>query len=596
MKQIDINNSIEPSKRNFLKIMGSLAIAGVVSPWIANGQANAMQIPPSERLPNFPLDILLFRQEYKNWSGESQLENAWTCTPKSQEEVIRVINWAHKNGYRVRAKGMSHNWSPIMLDDQDKTAKVILVDMVSYINRIEVVSTGLITVETGAQMENLLDAMQSRGFGFVATPAPGDLTVGGVLAIDGHGTGIPALSETRLLGQTYGSLSNLIISITAVVFDASTQTYVPKLFTRDEQDIGALLVHLGRAFILSVQLQSSVNQYLRCESFTHIHINELFAADSKSGRTFSHYLDKSGRVEAIWFPFTEYPWLKIWSISPQKPTTSRLVNQPFNYVFSDNLPETITDFINNIIVGNQGYLTPAFGQFQLQLSTLGLNGSPFSGISTILTGGLISSQSRDLWGASKDLLLYVKPTTLRVTANGYAVITSRNNVQRVIHDFCENYKQRVDNYKKNDRYPMNGPVEIRVTGLDHPEDSIIPNAQTPILSAIKPCPDHPEWDCAVWFDILTLPGTSYAAEFYAETEQWMLQRYQGDSLIRPEWSKGWGYTTTNAWADPIYIKQHIPESHATGQPNQLTLETAKTILDRLDPYRLFTSPLLDQLL
>ena len=46
-------------------------------------------------------------------------------------------------------------------------------------------------------MEALLTALEARALGLTATPAPGDLTLGGVLAIDGHGTAIPATGETR---------------------------------------------------------------------------------------------------------------------------------------------------------------------------------------------------------------------------------------------------------------------------------------------------------------------------------------------------------------------------------------------------------------
>ena len=44
--------------------------------------------------------------------------------------------------------------------------------------------------------------------------------------------------------------------------------------------------------------------------------------------------------------------------------------------------------------------------------------------------------SADLWGPSKNTLLYLKPTTLRVHANGYAVLTSRDRVQRVVSEFA----------------------------------------------------------------------------------------------------------------------------------------------------------------
>lgn len=590
------SEKIDHQKRDFLKTMGGLAAVGAVSAWIPTQKAEAWFFPVQERLINFPSNISVFKQKYENWSGESRYESAWTATPRNQEQVLTAINWAFNNGYKVRAKGMSHNWSPLLLDDQDKVTKILLIDMPSYIKNVVIDANGVVTAEAGIQMEALMTAMEKQNRGFLAAPAPGDLTLGGVLAIDGHGTGVPAIGESKLVGQTYGSISNLVVSITAAVYDQTQGKYVAKTFQRHDPEVSAFLVNLGRAFILSAQIQTAPNQNLRCESITNIHYKELFAQDKNAGKTFSYFLDKSGRVETIWFPFTDYPWLKVWTVAPQRPLSSRLTYKPFNYWFSDNLIKPITDLIHKIIVNKSTYLTPTFGLTQYSISKLGLNGSPLSGITTILTGGIASTQSYDLWGPSKNVLLYVKPTTLRVTANGYAVLTSRANVQRVIADFCDYYLVKMKEYQRLNRFPMNGPVEIRVTGLDDPKDSIIRNAQTAALSAIKPCPDHPEWDCAVWFDILTLPGTPNSPQFYTEVEQWMSNHYQGDSLMRPEWSKGWGYTNQKAWDSTSYIDYEIPRVHAQGQPEHLSIRSASHVLKRYDPHALFTSPLVQRIL
>ena len=85
-------------------------------------------------------------------------------------------------------------------------------------------------VQTGATMEALLTALETDGLGLTATPAPGDLTVGGVLAIDGHGTAVPETGETKPAGHTYGSISNLVQQITAVVWDAATSSYVLRTY------------------------------------------------------------------------------------------------------------------------------------------------------------------------------------------------------------------------------------------------------------------------------------------------------------------------------------------------------------------------------
>ena len=146
------------------------------------------------------------------------------------------------------------------------------------------------------------------------------------------------------------------------------------------------------------------------------------------------------------------------------------------------------------------YLAPVLGNAQLDVATVGLT----------------ATLSADIWGPSKNTLLYIKPTTLRVTANGYAVLTSRDQVQRVVSEFTDFYRERLAAYTAQGRFPVNGTVEIRVTGLDDPAEAELEGARAPLLSALRADQAHPERDTAVWLDILTLPGTPYAEAFLRE--------------------------------------------------------------------------------
>ena len=58
-----------------------------------------------------------------------------------------------------------------------------------------------------------------------------------------------------------------------------------------------------------------------------------------------------------------------------------------------------------------------------------------------------AERSADIWGASKDVLLYVRRATLRVTATGYAILTRRRDVQRVISEFTGRYRSVVTEYR-----------------------------------------------------------------------------------------------------------------------------------------------------
>ncbi|WP_405726460.1 FAD-binding protein [Streptomyces sp. NBC_00028] len=530
----------------------------------------------AQELPGFPDDVALYRSAYRNWVGEITAVGLWACAPTDGEQAVAAVNWAWRNGWRVRARGFSHGWSPLTITEGTSSdAPVLLVDTTAHLTDTSLDAVNAVRAGAGVSMESLLTFLEGHGLGLTAAPAPGDLTLGGALAIDAHGSAVPARGEERLPGQTYGSLSNRVLSVTAVVWDEGSGAYVLRTFERDEADAAALLTHLGRALVTEVVLRVGANSNLRCVSRTDIPAAELFAAPGGDGRTLASHLDEAGRVEAIWFAFTEFPWFKVWSVEPTKPLTSRRVTAPYNYPFSDNVPTLVADLAGRMVADAAWYLAPVLGNAQADAAAL----------------GLVTTLSADIWGPSKNTLLYIKPTTLRINANGYAVLTSRAQVQRVVSEFTDFYRERVAAYAALGRFPVNGSMEIRVTGLDHPAEAELDGAQAPLLSALRPDAEHPEWDTAVWLDVLTLPGTPYAEKFLRELERFLLDRYDGtDALTRVEWSKGWAYTEDAVWDDDEVLGTVVPASLGDG-----AWEQASGILDRLDPHRVFGNAFLDRL-
>jgi FAD/FMN-containing dehydrogenase len=565
------------TRRGFLLQSSAAAVAVAWSGTfkVTAASAHSTADPP----PGFPAEIEIYQQGFENWAGDIVVDDLWTSVARTPQDLITLANWARGAGWTLRARGKMHNWSPLSVVPGSDVSRVLLVDTTECLTAMSIVpgTPAAVRVQTGATMDALLLFLEQRGYGVTAHPAPGDITVGGALAIDGHGTAIPAVGETRASGQTYGTLSNLVRSLTAVVWDTATSSYVLRVFDRSHPDCKAFLTHLGRALLSEVTLAVGTKSNLRCQSLVSVPASELFAPAGSGGRTFSSYVAASGRVEAIWFPFTQKPWLKVWTITPRKPLLSRKVNSPYNYIFADVIPEVVSDLADQIISGN-GAATPLFGSVEYN----------------VVVAGLLATLGYDLWGAAKNTMLYVRPTTLRVTANGYAILCRRSDIQRVLNEFTSAYLTKVAEYRANGGYPMNGPVEIRVTGLDHAGDCGVPGAESPALSAVRPRADHPEWDVAVWLDILTFPGTPEADRFYSELEAWIYNNYSGSySAVRVEWSKGWGYTAEGAWENTTVLGTLVPDSFRAG-PDP-TWDWAMQTLDAYDPARIFSNDFLDRL-
>lgn len=575
----------------------------------------------SKTPPGFPSNIPISKETFENWSQGIKVPHLWTAVPQSYDDVAAVCNWAVGAGYQVRPRGIMHNWSPLTVTEDESPAKVVLLDTTQKLNSILSVTAATgsqpaqVKVQTGATMLGLMTAMENasggkgsaNGFSFAHIPAPGNITVGGALAINAHGTAVqtPPNDSFKI---PYGSLSNLILAFTAVVTDPSSSKpnkYVVKTFERGKGDAKAFLTHCGRAFLLDVTMQAVDNYNLRCQSKMNIAADTLFAPPDASGQppanSVGDFLNKSGRVEVIWFPPlpsspgaevpTTYPWLKVWTVAAQKPPSSKQVSGPYNYAFSDNIPVWLSDMLK-LITASAPSLTPTFTSAMAGFTSTAL-----------YLGGLT-----DLWGPSKDLMIYVKDSTLRVTANGYAVLMKKNEVQQAIADFTTEFVNmlvKFQNMQPTALYPINSPCEIRVTALDDPSLIVTPSgnpAQSPVISSLSvdPVVKKNKWDVAVWFDILTaLPlfdsDAQQAYEFYTELEQWVVKRFGKGYRQMPEWSKGWAYTSDKGpWTDPDYIA-NVKKTLTTKRADDDTWAWEVSTLDKYDTGKLFTNPFLTSL-
>jgi hypothetical protein len=561
----------------------------------------------------FPSGIPVSQETFENWAQMIDVPTVWTCVPQNEDDVVRVCNWAAGAGFTVRPRGIMHGWSPLTLAVGQGASNVMLVDTTQKLTGIAVTPASgsqpaQVSVQTGATMDMLMAALEAApggggsapGYSFAHIPAPGHITVGGALAINAHGTAVRTPPGDDL-DIPYGSLSNQILAFTAVVSQPGTKTYAAQTFTRGQGDDKAFLTHCGRAFLLNVTLQVVPNYNLRCQSFMNIAATTLFAQPSGSTpppNSVGAYLEQSGRVEVIWFPsfpvlgfqVPSYPWLKVWTVSPTQPAGSTAVSSSYNYPFSDNIPAAVTTLLSDIFNG-MPWVTPIFSATFAGVTSAGLAGQ--------LPG---STNVSDLWGPSKNTLIYIKDTTLRVTANGYAVLMKRAQVQQAVADFAAKFSSMLGEYQDRKLWPINSPLEIRVTGLDDPSKIVAPAGQTaesPVISSLSVDPDVVAngWDVACWFDVLTVipdgdPQQAY--QFYTELEAWFNQHFASGYRVCPEWSKGWAYSKTGAWTSAPGI-QAIRDTFTGGRPADATWAWEVETLAKYDAAGLFSNPFLAQL-
>lgn len=606
----EITELTDAGRRQFLKGSAGLSFTAIA----------ASSLPMSLILSG--CNATFYRMKFINWSENIQANNMLAAKITNEADAETVVQWAVDNNHKVRPMGQMHNWSPTVIAQGTTSAEKILLIDASALNQLSMQETkpdyGIVKVGAGTLVEDLYQFLSddrsaggsSNGYAFQNTPAPGDITVAGMLAINGHGTGVPYAGSNES-DAFNGSLSNTVLSLRAIVWNASTGKYQAKTFHRDDADCDVFLTHLGRLLITEVTMQAVPNYNLRCLSYTNTPWQDIFHSDPNNNPfTIANLLDNYGRLETIWFPFTNCPWLKVWVNSPNKPAASKATSGPYNYPFSDQIPVIGSRIIKSIL-NHSPELVPAFGKLQYGVVNLGLNGLlKKDRLDTdLITEGVDTSmvdsqrlipciqQLNDIWGPAWHTLLYVRKTTLRVTANGYAIHVPRAEVQSVISSFVSKYQALAETYAQRGLYPMAGPMEIRVTGLEDTSELKTRNGlapKPPSLSSLTPsAANDASVDTAIWLDLLTLPGAPAANELYEELEIWLFDQFPA-AQIRVEWSKGWGYTNSNgAWSNSHVIDQKIPA--ALNQAERSFASTVQT-MQSYDPQNIYSNSMLDNVL
>jgi FAD/FMN-containing dehydrogenase len=582
-----VNENSGLSRRDFLSgVAGTAALTLVPAGRLYAGPHSLIPKPP-----HFPSSISLYQQTFTDWAQEIKVSNVWTCSPATSADVVTLANWAHANGWRLRPMGTGHGFAPFILPRGSNGAKFLLVNTHDHLTGITVnASQSTVTCQAGAHIQDICTTCEPYNMGFLHTTAPGDITIAGGLAMDVHGASLPAQGQTLARGHSYGTFSNLVLSLTAVVWDTASNAYVLKTFQRTDPAIGPLLTSLSRAFITDVTLQMGPTVMVRCLSRVDVSPPTLFAPPSSADSNSYAALSNQGTLDVLWEPFVrDSLWIKIYSQAPVKPASSRAVTAPYNYPGT----EMALSKSNTI----------AFGLRTLQSSVKTYNTQSAKTITTLMTptAGDTDTQVYDLWGPAYCTSLYVLPDTLRLTVGAWGVLLSRSNLQRALSEFYTYFTTTLDALAAKGKYPYTGPVEIRAIGLDHTSDVVVPNAVEPYLSAARPVPDHPEYDTLLWFAINSNVDQPGAASFYYNLEQWLLSNYSSYAIVRPEWTKTYAYTSNGSygggWTNTTLLTQTFPGTFRNhGYPSSSTWDAAVSTLESYDPYRVFTGPFLDTLM
>lgn len=578
--------------------------------------------------PNWPEGVQVESKAYMTWDRQVYVPTVWWSQPKTADELVTVCNWAADNGWRVRVVGCRLSWSPaILARDAKADDKVVLVNMKQTMCTVDKVANNSVKVQAGAKLEDvvkdLADASKhGAAYQLDNYPGCGFLTMGACIAQGCHGS---SFAVPGAAGGNHGTMSNSVVEMTVVAYDAASKKYALRTVKRTDGDVAsALLAHQGRSLTVDVTVQVFPQQHYEVITRFDVPNTAMYAAPNEDGslpeNCFASFADANGHVSVILTQYAEAPLTRYWKRVESQPEGSRPVTTPYNYPYLDELPfgedtvdvqeaalnvppedalgKPLTSWLNNhglkIVADGADVTARVFGNLR-EFFSVGSQLTPaMSRIAAhTIESGAEKTDSNHLYGPQGALFLYVRQTTMKIADYGFCIQTRRDNLQRAAHEVFTTFSTLLGRYAHEQKYPINIGMELRVGGVDAAA-AVSADAAPTWLTCASADDDEAKangWDTQLWIEVITLPNTQHNFEYCNELENlWRSNPHLSgaNGRVRGEWTKLFCADKAAPWADAALLRQN----KAT-YPNW---DKAVAQLDALDEKKIFSNTWLDRIL
>lgn len=476
----------------------------------------------------------MFRTRFERFDGSQSLPGQWRAIPGSEEQLLALAVWAQRGRHTLRPLGAAHSWSPTMTQDD------IALDMRRFRGVAVDVAAHTATFGSGVTLEEATRAMEPHGCMFADVPAVGEATVGGAAAMGTHGTGFT---------EPGGTLSAGIVAIRALVFDGTTPRF--QTFKPDHDDFPFVAMHIGSLVVTEVTFATIPARQFQLVAH-NARALPYFAGRGDSGVLkdlrarraveLMWFADQGGKVAShmllhrAWDPIAQHDFV---------------VRRPYSELFV-NFATRETD--------------------QAVRATL-RNASVRRDVGRNLQRFFRVAAWRDRKQSAQAAQLYSSGFILRFRAAGWCLVCRPEKVPVLLEKLAHELHDR----QKRWEHQWTGPVEVRITCVDPVRGPLLSAARSEDPSAV-----------AVWINLLADPDDETGKRM-REIEMFLLGLAPSIATsVRGEWSKAFGFDAAGRpWSDATTMTRLLDgDAHAK----------AKAIRERLDPDRVFASPLARQLL
>jgi FAD-linked oxidoreductase len=248
-------------------------------------------------------------KRWHNWSGSVQSTPQEIVTPRSIDELARMVKTYGQQGRHVRVVGSGHSFTPLVETDD---ALVSLENMQGIESLDE--THGTVSALGGTRLKSLGKALFARG---LAQENLGDIdvqSIAGAISTGTHGTGI-----------RFGTLSTQIEKLTLVTADGEllecSPEHNPDIFKAAQVSLGTLGI-IAKATVRVVPAK-------------RMHFKSHRESLDDCLTNLERYKQENSHFEFFWFPYTKWVQAKFLNETGEPASKSNMWGT-FNKIVMEN--------------------------------------------------------------------------------------------------------------------------------------------------------------------------------------------------------------------------------------------------------------------
>jgi FAD/FMN-containing dehydrogenase len=215
------------TRREFMHQAGLAAAAGLVT-----GCATR-HLPPLTGVPCSTLHT------FENWSHTIKFQPGRFCRPRTEQQLVGIVNAARADGLHVRTQGAGHSFSQLL-----PTPDTLLT--LDDLERPIQTNGTRVTVPGGMRLKDVIPALRARGLAFRNLGSITEQSIAGAFSTGTHGSGLG-----------FGAISTQVVGLRLVTGTGDVHT----ITEADARDLAAARINLGALGIITEVTLDCVPDY-----------------------------------------------------------------------------------------------------------------------------------------------------------------------------------------------------------------------------------------------------------------------------------------------------------------------------------------------